>query len=455
MSNVRSEAVMSTENADAESDGEGFEIEVFKSQVVTIASCSFTEDKSSVENIRYKSCGDPTGLLPNKVTAVVEANDSKKESSVAGSTVEHKARRFKRISLPQWLLKPSRKASHSSSRIRRVSGAGKHRIMRINSAPTKSFAPPSGNGNNFAHCDESKFHIFHKTKEKEHEAANQQTKETRKMRRISLPAHVLDMSGSMMAKRLADAPMPRTPDPKRKNLAELDEKFIQSLQIKGPQFTSSMTTTKRASGGENIAVNGGQLSSASHAENHEAEAKPASTRDTREVLTQFKNARKENPVSSNPHDNARPLSRPVLKLHRFHNPDIFYVPLPDDETQSTDNLSYKLCRARLIEPRSENYMIQECVKEELQDFLQDKQFCSQSCQRWCLELSQSIKTTVHRLKDCQSKIACIVYIGALRGHGVHAAAQCIWTPNDDNFITVNFRNRSMIAVASVLAIKYV
>ena len=117
MSNVRSEAVMSTENADAESDGEGFEIEVFKSQVVTIASCSFTEDKSSVENIRYKSCGDPTGLLPNKVTAVVEANDSKKESSVAGSAVEHKARRFKRISLPQWLLKPSRKASHSSSRI--------------------------------------------------------------------------------------------------------------------------------------------------------------------------------------------------------------------------------------------------------------------------------------------------------------------------------------------------
>ena len=49
-------------------------------------------------------------------------------------------------------------------------------------------------------------------------------------------------------------------------------------------------------------------------------------------------------------------------------------------------------------------MIQECVKEELQAFLHDKQFCSQSCQRWCLELSQNIKTSVHRMKHFESKI---------------------------------------------------
>lgn len=169
----------------------------------------------------------------------------------------------------------------------------------------------------------------------------------------------------------------------------------------------------------------------------------------RETSVQVKNVRKES--SGSP---TSKLARPVLKLHKFHNPDIFYVPLPEDDSQNLDALPHKVCRARLIEPNSENYMIQECVREELQAFLHDKQFCSRSCQRWCLDLSQNIKTCVHRMKDCNSKIACVVYIGALRGHGVHAAAQCIWTPNDDNFITVNYKNHSMMAVASVLAIKY-
>ena len=440
----------STANPAADSKGDIYEIEVFKSQVVTVASCGFTEDKGNVE-IRYKSCGDPAGLSsPDSVAAaILEDSENKIDSVVAGNAVEHKARRFKRISLPQWLLKPSRKASHNSSRIRRVSGSGKHRIMRINSAP-KSFGP--GSGNELAHLDEGKFHVFHKnsSKEKGQEGSSQPAKETRKMRRISLPAHVSEGSGSgTAAKRLADIPLPRTPDPKRKNIAELDAKFIQSLRIKDPQLTSGITTKQGTSTGENTVESGTQVAAVSH----ETEGNPVLASETRETSTQLKNARKENPVTSNA-NNSKPVSRPVLKLHRFHNPDIFYVPLPDDDAQSLDNLSHKLCRARLIEPRNENSMIQECVKEELQAFLHDKQFCSRSCQQWCLELSQNIKTSVHRMKDCESKIACVVYIGALRGHGVHAAAQCIWTPNDDNFITVNFKNRSMIAVASVLAIKY-
>lgn len=447
MSVARSEeAKPSSASPDGDIKADVYEIEVFKSQVVTIASCEFNEDKGNVENIRYKSCGAPA-VENVAANSFRENSELKKDSVAASSAVEHKPRRFKRISLPQWLLKPSRKASHNSSRIRRVSGTGKHRIMRINSAP-KSFGP---SGNNFSHYDDDKFHFFHKNSSKEsaQHGNTQPVKETRKMRRISLPAHVLDESGSGVAKRLAEVPMPRTPEPKRKNVAELDAKFIQSLKIKDPPFASGISTKQGTSPEQNTTENN-QINAVSQ----DSEGKSISTRDTREMSTQLKNARKESAFWSNANANSKLSSRPVLKLHKFHNPDIFYVPLPDDDSQSSENLSHKLCRARLIEPRNENYMIQECVKEELQAFLHDKKFCSRSCQQWCLELSQNIKTTVHRMKDCESKIACVVYIGALRGHGVHAAAQCIWTPNDDNFITVNFKNRSMIAVASVLAIKY-
>lgn len=419
-----------------DNQGEIYEVEVFKSQIVSVASCGFKEDRGTMENIRYKSCGDPAGVAQanGAANSSREENEGKKVLVAAGSA-EHKTRRFKRISLPQWLLKPSRKASHNSSRIRRISGTGKHRILRINSAPKTL-----GSGNNFAHhSNDDKFNIFHKASSKERVQHGSQSdlkpaKESRKIRRISLPAHVLEV-GSI------ETPMPRTPElPRRKIFDEFDEKLIQSLRINDPQFTSKPIPKQGVSGDESPTENGSSVTA----------LELPSTRGTRETSAQVKNVRKES--SGSPTSR---LARPVLKLHKFHNPDIFYVPLPEDDSQSLDALPHKVCRARLIEPNNENYMIQECVREELQAFLHDKQFCSRSCQRWCLDLSQNIKTSVHRMKDCESKIACVVYIGALRGHGVHAAAQCIWTPNDDNFITVNYKNRSMMAVASVLAIKYV
>ena len=442
---VEMSAACREENAAAQAQDnqeESYEIEVFKSQIVTVASCGFNEDRGTVENIRYKSCGHPPRFVQFNGAANSSEENNEKNASVVVSSTEHKARRFKRISLPQWLLKPSRKASHNSSRIRRVSGAGKHRILRINSAPKTL-----GSGNNFAHyrSNDDKFNIFQKGSSKERVQQSGQsdlkpTKESRKIRRISLPAHVLEV-------RSVETPMPRTPElPRRKKFDELDENFLQSLRINDPHasLTSKPIPKQGAATEENPAESDPTVTSV------DQEGKMAPTRGTREASAQVKNARKESSGTT-----PSRLTRPTLKLHKFHNPDIFYVPLPEDHSQSLEALPHKLCRARLIEPKNENYMIQECVKEELQAFLHDKQFCSRSCQQWCLELSQNIKTSVHRMKDCESKIACVVYIGALRGHGVHAAAQCIWTPNDDNFITVNYKNRSMIAIAAVLAIKYV
>ena len=258
----------------------------------------------------------------------------------------------------------------------------------------------------------------------------------------------MDASESGVNKRLADISLYRTPEPSRRNVVEFDDKFIHSLRISDHQLTSEKKTKQGTANARREAEHS-QVAAVSQ----DSEGRSSSTRDSRETSAQLRKARKDGAAPSNASTRVA-ASRPALRLHKFHNPDIFYMPLPDDGSQNSETLSHKLCRARLIEPKNENYMIQECVKEQLQTFLHDKEFCSQSCQRWCLELSQNIKTSVHRMKVCESKIVCVVYIAALRGHGVHAAAQCIWTPNEDNFITVNFKNRTMIGVASVLAIKY-
>ncbi|KAL9958488.1 hypothetical protein ACROYT_G035507, partial [Oculina patagonica] len=299
-----STAVPAEDNQD-----EIYEVEVFKSQIVTVASCGFKEDRGTVENIRYKSCGDPAVVLQSNgaENSSEENNHEEKKASVVASSAEHKARRFKRISLPQWLLKPSRKASHNSSRIRRVSGPGKHRILRINSAPKTL-----GNGNNFAHYSyDDKFNIFQKNSSKERVQQGSQSdlkpvKESRKIRRISLPAHVLEV-GSV------ETPMPRTPDPpRRKIFDELDENFLQSLRINDTHasLTSKPIPKQGAATEENPTENDPTVTA------DDQESKLAPTRGTREASAQVKNARKESSGSS-----PSRLARPTLKLHKFHNPD--------------------------------------------------------------------------------------------------------------------------------------
>lgn len=439
------EAQLSSKGSTEESsEADFFEIEVFKSQLVTVASCDFDGDTEigDVENIRYKSCGDqlPTESVkdmfrPSDIEHKLNSNDTRRTS-------EHKARRFKRISL-QWLLKPSRKASHSSSRIRRMNGQGNQRIMRINSAP-KTFGQ---NGKSANELSDFKKNSAQRSESEScedgvrHDRGQTSSRDTRKIRRVSLPAPVMDDSGRMVDKRHAtDVFVTRTPEPRRKHVVEFDEKFIQMLKLNDSQGTGDKDAKKSTTNGESQTEAGSAVGGRDLAE------KFTPTRDTRNTFPHLQNVKKEN---------GKLASRPVLKLHKFHNPDIFYMPLPDDESQTTGpNLSHKLRRARLIGPRTDNSMLQECVKEELQSYLGDKQFCSRSCQRWCLELSQNIKAAVHRMKRCECKIACVVYIAALREHGVHAATQSILTPQEDDFITVNFKTRSMIAIASVLAIKY-
>jgi hypothetical protein len=60
----------------------------------------------------------------------------------------------------------------------------------------------------------------------------------------------------------------------------------------------------------------------------------------------------------------------------------------------------------------------------------------------------------HRQKrpcDGQRKLACLVYIGAIRDSGIKMAAQALWCPDEDTFAVASFRNESVYGFAVVIA----
>ena len=61
----------------------------------------------------------------------------------------------------------------------------------------------------------------------------------------------------------------------------------------------------------------------------------------------------------------------------------------------------------------------------------------------------------HRQKrpacDGQRKIACVVYIGAIRDSGIQLAAQALWCRDEDNFAAASFRTESVYGFAVVIA----
>ena len=57
----------------------------------------------------------------------------------------------------------------------------------------------------------------------------------------------------------------------------------------------------------------------------------------------------------------------------------------------------------------------------------------------------SMKTSTHP----QSKFACLVYIGAVRDQGIHAASRVLWSPEKDSYAVASFRNEFVYGLAAV------
>ena len=90
----------------------------------------------------------------------------------------------------------------------------------------------------------------------------------------------------------------------------------------------------------------------------------------------------------------------------------------------------------------------------MKSYLEGKVFNPEMCQKWCLDISQNIKTGVQHFIGDNYKLVCNVYIAALRGKGVHAAVQCMWTADQDTFATASYKNDSLYALGTIMATKY-
>ena len=80
-----------------------------------------------------------------------------------------------------------------------------------------------------------------------------------------------------------------------------------------------------------------------------------------------------------------------------------------------------------------------------------------SCDRASRSISKIITRLLgggHRQKrpcEGQRKVACLVYIGAIRDSGIQMAVQAMWCPDEDNFAAASFRNKSVYGFAVVIA----
>lgn len=82
-------------------------------------------------------------------------------------------------------------------------------------------------------------------------------------------------------------------------------------------------------------------------------------------------------------------------------------------------------------------------------------YSSANCDRVGRSISEIITRLLGGAKnttDSQRKIACLVYIGAIRDDGIHMSTQALWCPEEDTFAAASFRNKSVYGIAVVIVV---
>jgi hypothetical protein len=418
------------------------EIEAVLSHTLFHASCS-TNGIEAPCSTRHLSC-------PAKIELMEEQSNEKSS----------KTRKFKNIALPHWLIKPHVKLkSHDEGSFGKYLHGNKKRIFRTNSAP-KTLGSASSlklgikdqHYNTILETKEEGLAVSEQVPDRpkspvvaRHVSAEVKEKPKGNVwrRRASLPSHVgnnfNEIIVSESSQHIASS---LTPKAQRKQFSPPDK--MEKDVLKALLFGRSNTGNNKI-----------QSKLANYAEPKKAKA----TADTsHEDNSNTDDAGKTS--DSDHHSNEKQAHR--LQLHRLETPDMFFVPVSEEESDTAVRLDRKLsnsagelCTATKIDSEvMENELIKTLICQDLKNYLEDKIFTPELCQKWCLDISQSIKTSVQNFKGDSYKLVCLVYIAALRGKGLHAAVQCLWSPDQDNFATASYKNDSLYAFGTLMATKY-
>lgn len=106
--------------------------------------------------------------------------------------------------------------------------------------------------------------------------------------------------------------------------------------------------------------------------------------------------------------------------------------------------------------KAEDIHLQEILEEVLRSHLLTMEdysppSCDRASRSICKIVTRLLGGAVHGTHDGQRKLACVVYIGAVRDEGIQMAAQALWCPEEDTFAAASFRNESVCGMAVMIA----
>ncbi|XP_031574415.1 uncharacterized protein LOC116308173 [Actinia tenebrosa] len=77
------------------------------------------------------------------------------------------------------------------------------------------------------------------------------------------------------------------------------------------------------------------------------------------------------------------------------------------------------------------------------------EICGQLSSTISEEITKYLRSTDIFSEDVQKKCVCLVYIGAVKDDGIHAAVRCMWIPGEDRLVVFDYQNNSLYALAIV------
>ena len=118
--------------------------------------------------------------------------------------------------------------------------------------------------------------------------------------------------------------------------------------------------------------------------------------------------------------------------------------------------SSRKCSSVMAVVERENLAIQDIIQETLKlQFESVTEYKREICDRLAKNVSQLVKRRVEVMKEAMRlpcKIVSVVYVGAIRDHGIEVASQALLDSDKDNFSVASYRNGKVFAVGGIMVI---
>lgn len=142
---------------------------------------------------------------------------------------------------------------------------------------------------------------------------------------------------------------------------------------------------------------------------------------------------------------ARPLSRNSKKRNSVTSNDYVQVPKLENTFSLGPNESQKFTPSR----------IEEVVQEILSLKLNGVRYDPQRCKKFCKDLSEEIKKTIKPFIFPRYKLVVTMAIGQNTSQeSLIMGSRALWNAETDNQCTVNFKNETLYAVATIFAVYF-